>query len=283
MKKTIVILFIFLTFTTFAQQLVEENKTWSIAEFSTDSYPIEELSSCFVIKTGRDTIINNKTFLSLLISYDSMQSNLVSYGKFLRQENNIVYCYNSEISEEYILYDFNLSENDSFKIKGIELFIKLDSIRSINDFKHYFFSNNNKHTIWVEGIGCLDGLIKNSGNIFYSLGGYSKLLCCESADGVLIYQNPYYPDCKVTSSAEFNSANKKLIELFPSPAGLLRLSLLNGSKGELSLYSPEGKQLLKSNIAEREMEICSPAEGLMLFRFVNEKGEEQTGKVFAIP
>lgn len=73
--------------------------------------------------------------------------------------------------------------------------------------------------------------------------------------------------------------NKSLINLYSIKNGLLRLQLKSNISGEISLYTPDGKQVLKKPITGKESNFYAPASGLLLYRFENEKGEIQTGKV----
>jgi hypothetical protein len=267
---TLTICIVFIT-NAFAQSFVKENKIWSVATFDEDyNYVKTEY-----FKFENDTIINGSDLYKKIY----VSNNQISWrepGTLIKEDSGNVFVYLPLVNEVKQLYTFNLEVGDKVYLYPSDP-LNVDSVVVKNilgvDRKYFYIFPK---IVWIEGIGSLQGPLEPFG-VF--LGGGFLVLLCVHEDGVLIYQNPDYPDCKVTSSAEFNSVNKKLIELLPSPAGLLRLSLLNGSKGELSLYSPEGKRLFKSRITERETEICAPAEGLLLFRFVNEKGEVQTGKI----
>ncbi len=271
--KYIVTITIFIVFITnaFAQSFVKENKIWSVATFDEDHNYIKTE----YYKFENDTIINgSESYKKIFISRD--QKSWWEGGGLIREDSGNIYINSSAGENIKQLYTFNLEVGDKVYLYPSDP-LNVDSVVVKNilgvDRKYFYIF---PEIVWIEGIGSLQGPLEPFG--VFLTGGFEVLLCVHE-DGVLIYQNPDYPDCKVTSSVEYNSNNKKLIELFPTSAGLLRLSLLNRSKGELSLFSMEGKKLLNSKIVERETEICAPAEGLMLFRFVNEKGEVQTGKV----
>jgi hypothetical protein len=278
LKNYIPLLIILAALNLNAQSFVKENKIWSVATFDED----HNYEGTEYYKFESDTIINgSERYKKVYVSND--QNSWWELGLLISENSGNVYSNLYEGNYEKQLYTFNIKEDDTlyvyFDPEANPLNVDSVVVKNILgvDRKYFYLSLN---ILWIEGIGSLQGPLEPFG-VF--LGGGFLVLLCVHEDGVLIYQNPDYPDCKVTSSAEFKSANNNLIELLPSPAGLLRLSLLNGSKGVLSLYSPEGKLLFKSQITEKETEICSPSEGLMLFRFVNEKGEVQTGKVFAMP
>ncbi len=274
MKYIITLIISLAVFTNiYAQSFVKENKIWTVASFDDNHNYIETRN----FKFETDTLLKEiELYKKVYISLD-----LILWwepGMLFKEDSNKVFANNYEGNYLQQIYDFNIEKGDTiytyFDFGSILLTVDSVVVRNVlgTNRKHFFMSHG---ILWIEGIGSIQGPLKSFGRFD---NGFSVLLCVHE-DGILIYQNPDYPDCKVTSSAEFNSKNKKLIELFPTSSGLLRLSLLNGSKGEISIYSPEGKQLFKSRITERETEICSPAEGLMLFRFVNENGEVQTGKV----
>jgi hypothetical protein len=73
--------------------------------------------------------------------------------------------------------------------------------------------------------------------------------------------------------------NKSLINLYSTNNGLLKLQLKSYVSGEIILYTPDGNQVLKKPITSKENTFYAPVSGLLLYRFINEKGEIQTGKV----
>jgi len=271
------IIYIIASANIYAQSFVKENKIWSVAEY----LETEPIPKTLYYKFEGDTIINSIAYKKVFHSY-SLEGNYMLNSLMFREEKNIIYRISHINHSEKIYYDFNLKDGDLFYWFGNPenpFFVDSVKVRNVMgiDRKHWYLSLG---VIWIEGIGSLCSPVEPFG-IFLGGGGYDLL--CVHDEGTQIYQSPLYPSCEATSSSPLLSVKNNLIELLPSPAGLLRLSLLNGSKGVLSLYSPEGKLLFKSQITEKETEICSPSEGLMLFRFVNEKGEVQTGKVFAMP
>ena len=253
--------------------LLTKGKTWSVAQFSTGSIPYK-IESCYTLKTDTDTIIYEKTYLKLLISYDAEQSNWTSYHKYLCQENEKVYYYDLSAKKEYLLYDFGLSEKDSFKIEPHGFYINVDSIRTNNSKKYFYLSKNTQQTVWIEDIGCLDGLFLNSGNV--GVGEYSTLLCCKSDDEML-YDNPEYNVCFIKTSTEtLPMLNEKLIGITTSKEGVL---IETSAKGHLSIYTLDGRLVLKQQIEQPETTLCPPETGVLLYRFTTTKGEVQTGKV----
>jgi hypothetical protein len=86
---------------------------------------------------------------------------------------------------------------------------------------------------------------------------------------------------KVKENSIYNLIEKKksLINLFPIDNGFLQLQLKGNFSGEIIIYTPDGKQVLKKPVTGKECTLCTPASGLLLYRFVTEKGEVQSGKV----
>lgn len=259
-----------------AQSFVKENKIWSVACFD-DYYKYIKTE---YTKFENDTMINgSELYKKIFVSND--QISWWETGRFIIEDVGNVFFNISDGSYKEQLYDFNIEKGDSvysfFDFSSFQLNVTSVIVKVILgvDRKHFYLSND---ILWIEGIGSLDGPLEPFGKL---KNGFRELMCVHE-DGVLIYQNPNYSECKVTSSVVLNSTNKKLIEIFSSSAGLLRLSLLNDIKGELTLYSSEGKLLFKSHLNDRETEICSPSDGILLFRFINEKGEVQSGKIIAL-
>jgi hypothetical protein len=72
---------------------------------------------------------------------------------------------------------------------------------------------------------------------------------------------------------------KNVINLYSIGNGLLQLQTNKNISGEIILYTTDGKKVLKEPVKEMESTVCAPTSGLLLYRFVTEKGEVQAGKV----
>ncbi|HOT13436.1 MAG TPA: T9SS type A sorting domain-containing protein [Bacteroidales bacterium] len=239
MKKIIQIITVLIVFVlnVHSQQLVEKDKTWSIAQFDDKN----GLDTCYYLKIGDDTLINDRTYSKVLISGDSLMTNWLEYDKYLCQDQNVVYCYSKSVQNEYVLYNFNLSIGDSIKVEGNGFYIYLDSIKTKNTKKYFYFSRNGEITTWVEGVGCLDDLFQNSGNINI-VGGYSTLLCCKIGNDVL-YHNVKYNNCFLTTSIKRSVDEAIVFQNYPNPFNdktYININNYYNTKAFLCIYNVSG-------------------------------------------
>lgn len=121
--------------------------------------------------TDGDTIVNGKNY-KILDGYHYISRTFLLREDIATQKVYIKFA-TSEPSDEYLLYDFSLSEGDVFDMKNPVtpfprdggLFV-VDSIiarplQDGNNYKHYYFSpapgntTSNNNAIWVEGVGSL--------------------------------------------------------------------------------------------------------------------------------
>ena len=252
-----------------SQYLVEKDKTWSIAQFNDKN----GLDTCYYLKMGDDTLIDNKTYSKVLTSGDSLMLNWGVYDKCLRQEQNKVYCYNKWTANEYVLYDFGLAEGDSFKVEGSAFYIYVDSIRVINAKKYFYLSRNKETTIWIEDVGCLDNLFQSSGNINL-VGGYSTLLCCKAGNDVL-YQNEKYNSCFLTTSIKRYENEDVEIQNYPNPfkdKTYIKIENYSDAKAFLCIYNVSGvlcKKVEVSQYGTNSICIENIAKGVYFYNFTN--------------
>ena len=192
MQKSIILILLFYSSILQSQALlIEEGKTWSIVNYPSENSNIYT----YFLKIGSDTISNSVSYQQLLISHDSLKINW-SLLKLIRQDQNKVYYKDFDSEKEELLYDFEVSESDSFQIyPGTKLII--DSIRSVGGKDHYYLSKGKANTIWIEGIGCTAGLLESHGGIGI-VGLRTVLACCEINDYSL-YHNENYPGCYIST------------------------------------------------------------------------------------
>ena len=190
--------------------LIEEGKTWSIVNYPTENSNIYS----YYLKIGPDTTSNSVAYKKLLISYDSLKINW-SLLKLIRQEYNKVYYKDLDSEIEVLLYDFGVSESDSFQIyPGTKIII--DSIRSVVGKEHYYLSKGKATAIWIEGVGCTAGLLESHGGIGL-VGLRTVLACCEINDNSL-YHNENYSGCYISTSVDnYKNSDFFLEQNYPNP------------------------------------------------------------------
>jgi len=265
----------------FSQILVRENIIWSSVIFEgPESLPFYTHHTKF----EGDTMIQSVSYKKIYRSNNEMANNWSLWCEFIREKDGKVFVYNGGLGNEYLYYDFNLSEGDSFYIywqhpPEDDPFI-VDSIRAKEihgkSYKHWFLSWWEHKEVWVEKIGSFNDILLPIG----LLGGAVEKLLCVTETGELIYQNEQYNTCFMKSNevSVFEQA-QQLLKVLPVTGEELLLQLSPGDVGNFSLYTPNGKRILKCLLTAPETTLCAPGTGLYLYRFVSEKGGVQSGKV----
>jgi hypothetical protein len=270
----------------FSQNLISESKLWSVVTKGVWEQTWVRTTS---FKFLGDSTIKGVVYHKLLWTENE---NLRQWklGSLWREgADKRIYSppvYSSQ-TKESVVYDFNLSEKDTFPLRVINgemvTYLVVDSIRVKdwgNTVKRIWYLHSpqyyyNSKTMWVEGVGSM-GNLTNSTEAEV-MGGSSSLLCF-SENGEKVYQNPKYSGCYINlTSVPTLPSQKQLIELVPLGEGVLQLS---GEKtGELFLYTLDGKQVLNKELSLSTTTICAPTGGILLYRFIGKDGEVQTGKV----
>ncbi len=212
--------------------LVEEGKTWHIASLiPTGESEIENgnsnvyqdlnghlskgITSEYVLRG--DTIMNNRAYKRLI----NISSDEQKFICGLRQEGSQIYRCDSNIQDEYLIFDFGLNEGDIFTLPQIVdetqmcvISVELVSIngteRRVLKMKPYEESTiiSGWIDIWIEGIGCLSG----PSNPWWWLAiGMSPLLldCCQDGH-MLITTDDLRPLTASIQTFEKGDNNSKL-------------------------------------------------------------------------
>jgi hypothetical protein len=292
MKKTflriLILIIVCISFITRApaQSFVKENKIWCVAFYPDD----QTTPKTNYYKFEGDTLIDSVHYLKTIFS-NNFNGPFQIVNALWREENNVVFEISTFNHKDRIFYDFNLkvgdyyynpwdqeSHNNPFVVDSV-------IIRNMNgiDRKCWYFSpvewggDRPVAEVWIEGIGSLTGPFRPIG---LGLAGGIEELICVHENGVQIYQNPDYTGCEAkNNSVPIIENSQQLINLYSPEKGMLRLQLINKDIGEITLFSLEGKQLINRKITNAETEISAPTNGLLLYRYINKRGETQTGKV----
>jgi hypothetical protein len=252
-----------------------------------------------IIVIENDTVVYQKNYKKLICYSDSSYTKI--RDTYFIRDDSTGKVFLADTKEEIVAFDFNLAAGDTFilNILGdepdyLKLFFRVDSVKTIMlaDNKEYqaqyvtvcsYYKDNlgdcglTTTDIWVKGVGSLKfGIIYP---MLFGTGGRAPFLLCYFMKQELVYQSPDCINCYSYVNVPLLKTQKRLINLFPTSEGSLQLQLLNKEKGELFLFTLEGRQLLNRKITEDETELCSPSNGALLYRFVTKNGEVQTGKV----
>jgi hypothetical protein len=277
------------------ENLLNENKKWNIGylnSFGGSKYSeaVKSLGDTTITSeiVENDVVIGERNIQYKKI-YKSTDENEIKweYSAAMREIFGLVFIVPKGETEQKLLYNFNILPKDTFVTSyGMPDSLIVDSLlyrsfagkERLHWYMHSLANPGSPQTIWVEGIGRL-GDILHSTSSSETDSIYSFLLCFEE-NGKQVYQNPLYNRCDFNYTSVSSLENhQRLIDLFSTGNGLLQLQSKNNTSGEIMLYTTDGKQVLKEQVYGIESTICTPLSGLLLYRFVTEKGEVQTGKV----
>ena len=225
-----------------------------------------------------DTLINEVRYAKVM---ETLNGEGTPYQvALLREEDGKVWeTYNG--NSEILLYDFTANVGDSL-VCGYGDYFVLDSI-SIEqiggvDRKKFWFGLEYDFTgepyameTWIEGIGSDLGLLYCGS--YYFCGGYYRALCFHQ-DGELIWQNPEYDACVITSVEEIND---KVISVYPNPA--METVTINGVEAaEVQVYNALG-QLVKTVRNSNEVSLGGLPQGVYMVRIADAENKVFTAKV----
>ncbi len=185
LKLQVLLSIIFINANTFAQQkdcvkLIEPNKTWYISHYSrVFSNGVKNE----IIKITHDTLLFGTTYYLVFNKYDNeLQFNSLGY---IRETYEGLVYYMRYKMDTILLYDYSKNIGDT--LLSDRILANIDTISLPKDtclLKKYSLKkvcNNNDTIEWVEGIGCLNGLLYKDS--YYCTGDYII-----RSFGVTIYQ-----------------------------------------------------------------------------------------------
>ena len=225
-----------------------------------------------------DTLINEVRYTKVM---ETLNGEGTPYQvALLREEDGKVWeTYNG--NSEILLYDFTANVGDSL-VCGYGDYFVLDSI-SIEqiggvDRKKFWFGLEYDFIgepyameTWIEGIGSDFGLLYCGS--YYFCGGYYRALCFHQ-DGELIWQNPEYDACVITSVEEIND---KVISVYPNPA-MEKVTIDGVEAAEVQVYNALGR-LVKTARNSNEVSLGGLPQGVYMVRITDAENKVFTAKV----
>ena len=258
--------------------------------------PYNKWSTYFVHIEG-DTLFNNKHYKKLFHCADSTCINK-SFKSFIREDSGKVFLANK--TRELLLYDFNLKQGDSLVMYFLwddmdsnPLFIQVDSVKTaiFQDQKErlmqfvsvyeYRKRGRSINDVLVEGIGSLRFGLEYPGNLFITgaNGCYANLLCFYT-DKNLVYNNPEFNDCYITTEINQVQLKPELVNVFSAQNGILVVELTISVSGTIFVFNTLGELVSQEKVFDSTSQFSMHATGVYLYRFVSDDGRVQTGKVF---
>jgi len=228
-NSTIILLTIFFLSLTpnrvlLAQSLPDSSATWTIAHISMGSY---YQNNSYQVQY--DTLIQDNSFKTIFFTADSVFNlSNSSYHSAVREVEDKWYFIPENENQEYLLYDFDVTIEDTIPInnpwedgrRDLIVFSK-DSIE-LNDGFHKTFDvgiydgpSGQPHVIdtWIKGIGSKNGLFY-SGFFLFDIG--FRLLCFREGQD-LVYLNSPNGSCGYIHVGVKKNNTSKLISIYPNP------------------------------------------------------------------
>ena len=201
---------------------VEEGKVWKVGTIPTDlDSPVQIVDYYYF---DGDTIIDGKTCKMMMCQHFTSpnypyyeylsQPNSLRYVGAWYEENQKVYFYDERTQSMVMKYDFSLGANETVSLLGdyLPFIIGPKQTGGLDDFKGVYrdvmicvnedqIANN---TIWLEGVGGIDGPTKNAYYIDTLADRVPEfLMACVVGDEV-IYYNDEYEDGATPAGARKN-------------------------------------------------------------------------------
>ncbi len=260
------------------EPIIQEGNEWYTLDAQVCSSQTLRGYNTLVHRIADDTLIGGVRYTKVMQTVNDVGT--PTLAALLREEDGKVWeTYNG--NSEILLYDFTANVGDSL-VCGYGDYFVLDSI-SIEqiggvDRKKFWFGLEYDFIgepyameTWIEGIGSDYGLLYCGS--YYFCGGYYRALCFHQ-DGELIWQNPEYDACVITSVEEIND---KVISVYPNPA--MEIVTVDGVEAaEVQVYNALG-QLVKTVRDANEISVAGLAEGVYLLRTVDADGKVYTNKI----
>ncbi len=282
MKIKILFILLLSNFALFGQDsktFVDTNKLWSIY-LNYDAEGCPWLNYSYYIKFTEETIISSKTYLKVMRSNDSAQSNWYNYGYIRETEDKkIYYLLNIQDSVEKYLFNENANVGDTlilFNVSNECSTYVIESIDSVLIGDHYRKRFNPVYGgTWIEGIGSLSGF-DNNGVFQCWFGGLRELLCLTEND-TLQYSNPYHSFCyEGTLDLNEVSNNKILVSIFPNPVtsnSIFKVDNLKWTNNTLDIFSYSGQKIKTISIDKQATINKSDFQsGLYIYRLITNTG-----------
>ena len=261
------------------EPIIQEGNEWHTLDVIVNpGFPPNHHYSTLVHWISDDTLIGGVRYTKVMQTVNDVGT--PTLAALLREEDGKVWeTYNG--NSEILLYDFTANVGDSL-VCGYGDYFVLDSI-SIEqiggvDRKKFWFGLEYDFIgepyameTWIEGIGSDFGLLYCGS--YYFCGGYYRALCFHQ-DGELIWQNPEYDACVITSVEEIND---KVISVYPNPA--MEIVTVDGVEAaEVQVYNALG-QLVKTVRDANEISVAGLAEGVYLVRITDVEGKKHVARM----
>ena len=187
--------------------MIEDGKVWKVGSTTGISDGVVKMVEYYYF--DGDTIVDGRTCKQMMCQryvspdhpdYDDMIQipSLRNIGAWY-EENKKVYFYNAQNIQYRMMYDFSLDTNETFLIDDYYSYVigpkqtgGLDGFKGVyRDVMWYDEEEPYYNTIWLEGVGGIDG---PTVNVYYGKEGHGLFLMSCSVGDEVIYLNDNYED-----------------------------------------------------------------------------------------
>ncbi len=196
-------------------QSFDKTSNWTIIKTNIFDDTFYEVTD---YKIDGDTLIEDKNY-SIILKGNNF------YSALRETEDNKMYVYFPDIQKELLIYDFDWSPDDtiyhqvaydpdSIYIKAI-LGNSIDSVQLLDGNYYKCVKNYSGDVLLIKGIGDTRGFFISTFEL-PSDGSQFALLCFYLED-ILVYRNPEYSNCNISSIHVVTDTNLE-IKLYPNPS-----------------------------------------------------------------
>ncbi len=270
MKKLILFLFILIHYYTVVGQasyeLLDTTNIWS----SYETKPF--YSNNNTISYVKDTTISGDIYRKFnidILYYNNTHSVASTY---LREHNNYItrFRQNSNGSIIDTLYNFNAKVNDFIGFTNNDtppfhdsvFVMQIDSVLIDSTYRKRWINGLNGTTtsIWVDGIGSLNGFFYSIFKSSTSAHNSSTLLCF-SNQAKTVYMDSFYNTCFVSTGIENKSQTKNTVTITPNPItdnGIIKYNNPNNLHLTIRIYNILGQVVLQEPLnANNEIKLSN--------------------------
>lgn len=204
----------------YLSKLVSDKVSWTETEYSAFDGSIVSLRFKFSIDSFQ---YGQHYYRELLTSNEEFGNNFVGLNRYFREDNNKIY--ERILNEEFLMYDFNLSLQDTITIKNpdsgnnIPLYVSevSDSTTLLNGDKRKELTMNCKgfeqiYSKWIEGMGSINGFLSVYQSCSFDINVF---LTCFYVNDELVYKNPDFNNCWTTATEEVYAPKFSIV---PNPS-----------------------------------------------------------------
>jgi hypothetical protein len=251
MKKTTISSLLFLIILSASSQtLVDTNKIWNV--YSSLNFGALTTTS---YKFDGEITIDDITYKVLWQTSDPTRADWNEYS-YLRQDEKKVYQRMSFQEQEYLLYDFDLDEGETFQGQTMyntcTVNLTVESIDSVSlengeKRKRITFEGYPEQYVWIEGIGSLNGLLEPAHD--QCVADLSFGLLCFTEDGSLKYNHPNLESCYVNTVDIDDPENALSFKATPNPFHknvTVSFNYTNPNSYEIRITDSRGLEVLNS-------------------------------------